>query len=84
MCSKKMHFHTAGLDFTAGRYNATFSPRATTATTNILISSGGNGEEIKQFSLRLYIDGAAYQQCIFSGSVSIATVSIISPEGIYY
>ena len=43
---------------------------------------GGSGEEIKQFSLRLFIDGAAYQRCIFSGSVSTATVCIIPPEGI--
>ena len=79
-----MYFYTAGSDFTPGRYNATFAPRATTATTNIPISADSNGEEIKQFSLRLYIDGAAYQQCIFSGSVFTATVSIIPPEGIYY
>ena len=34
--------------------------------------------------IQLFIDDAAYQQCIFSGSVSKATVSIIPPEGIYY
>ena len=71
------------MDFTPGQYNATFTPGATTATVNIPISAGDNGKEIKQFSLRLFIDGAAYQQCIFSGSVS-TTVSIIPPEGICY
>ena len=76
--------YTAGSDFTPGRYNATFTPGTTTATANITILHDNNGEEIKQFSLRLFIDGVAYQQCIFSGSVSTATVYIISAPGIYY
>ena len=74
-------FYTAGSDFIPGRYNATFTPGSTTATANITILAGNNSEEIKQFSLRLFIDGAAYQQCIFSGSISTATVSILT--GIY-
>ena len=69
--------YTAGSDFTQGRYNATFTPGTTTATVNISILLTGNSKEIKQFRLRLFIDGAAYQRCIFSGSVSTATVSII-------
>ena len=68
--------YTAGSDFTPGRYNATFTPGTTTATVNVTILDS-HSEEIKQFSLRLFLDGAAYQQCIFSGSVSTATVSIV-------
>ena len=77
--SSKLHFciYTAGSDFIPGRYNATFTPGATSATANIAILAGNNGEEIKQFSLRLFIDGATYQQCVFSGSVSTATVTIL-------
>ena len=67
----------AGVDFTPGRYNATFTPGATTATTSIPIIAGNYGEVIKQFSLRLFIDGAAYEQCVFSGNVSTAAVHII-------
>ena len=77
--SSKLHFciYTAGSDFIPGRYNATFTVGATSATTNITVLGDNNGKEIKQFSLRLFIDGAAYQQCIFSGSVSTATVTIL-------
>ena len=67
----------AGADFTPGRYNATFTPGATTAITSIPIIAGNHGEVIKQFSLRLFIDGAAYELCVFSGNVSTATVHII-------
>ena len=83
--SSKLHFCicTAGSDFTPDRYNATFTPGNTTATVTIPILDGNNSTEIKQFSLRLFIDGAAYQQCVVSGSVSTATVSI-SPPGISY
>ena len=76
--------YTAESDFTPGRYNATFTPGTTTATANIIILRDDNDEGIKQFSLRLFIDDAAYQQCIFSGSVSTAAVYIISAPGIYY
>ena len=83
--SSKLHFCicTAGSDFTPGRYNATFTPGTTTATATIPILIGTNSEEIKQFSLRLFIDGAAYQQCVVSGSVSTATVSIISTGTVF-
>ena len=80
----KINLYIWDKDFAPGRYNATFAPRATTATANIPILRGNNSEKIKQFSLRLFIDGAAYQQCVFSGSTSTATVSIIPPPGIYY
>ena len=82
--SSKLHFciYTAGSDFTPGRYNVTFTPGATSATANITILGDSNDEEIKQFSLRLFIDGAAYQQCVFSGSISTATVTIL--QGIDY
>ena len=66
----------AGVDFTPGRCNATFITGATTATTSIPIITGGGDEDNKQFSLRLFIDGAAYQQCVFSGNISIATVLV--------
>ena len=66
----------AGVDFTPGRYNATFTTGATTATTSIPIIAGGSDEDIKQFSLRLFIDGTAYQQCVFSGNISTATVLV--------
>ena len=84
LASYNFCIYTAESDFTPGRYNATFTPGTTTATANITILHDNNGEDIKQFSLRLFIDGAAYQQCIFSGSVSTATVYIISAPGIYY
>ena len=71
----------AGVDFTPGQYNATLTTGATTATTSIPIIAGGSDEDVKQFSLRLFIDGVAYQQCVFSGNVSTATVSVT--PGIY-
>ena len=74
---------TAGADFTPGRYNATFTTGVTTATTSIPIIAGGSDENIKQFNLRLFIDGAAYQRCVFSGNVSTATV-FVTPGILYY
>ena len=68
----------AGADFTPGRYNATFATGATTAIIGIPIIVGGNDEDIKQFSLRLYIDGAVYQQCVFRGNVSVARAFVMS------
>ena len=44
--------------------------------TSIPIITGGSDEDDKQFSLRLFIDGAAYQQCVFSGNASTATVFV--------
>ena len=67
----------AGVDFTPGRTNATFTAGTTTATTSIPIIAGNYGEVVKQFSVRLFIDGAAYEQCIFIGNVSTAVVNII-------
>ena len=67
----------ADVDFTPGRTNATFTAGATTATTSIPIIPGNNGKVIKQFSVRLFIDGAAYEQCIFIGNISTAVVHII-------
>ena len=72
-----MYLIAAGVDFTPGRYNATFTTGATTATTSIPIIAGGSDEDDKQFSLRLFLDGTAYQQCIFSGNISTATVLVI-------
>ena len=51
----------AGVDFTPGRYNATFTPGATTANTSIPVIAGNYSEVIKQFSLRLFVDGATYE-----------------------
>ena len=73
----------AGADFTPGRYNATFTTGATTATTSIPIIAGGSDEDIKQFSLRLFIDGVAYQQCVFSGNVSAVT-AFVTPGILFY
>ena len=70
------HLIAAGVDFTPSRYNATFITGATTANTSIPIITGGSDEDDKQFSLRLFIDGAAYQQCVFSGNISTATVFV--------
>ena len=71
-----LYIITAGVDFTPGQYNATFTPGANTANTSIPIIAGNYSEVIKQFSLRLFIDGAAYEQCVFSGNVSTATVTV--------
>ena len=69
-----MYLITAGADFTPGRYNTTFTSGVTTATTAIPIIACGNNKNTKQFRLRLYLDGTAYQQCIFRGNISTATV----------
>ena len=42
----------------------------------------GVNDGIKQFSLRLFIDGDVLQRCIFSGNIATATVNII--PGTYY
>ena len=76
-CGTYLYIIVAGVDFTPGRYNATFTPGTTTANTSIPVMAGNYSEAIKQFSLRLFIDGAAYEQCVFSGNVSTATVCII-------
>ena len=77
-----MYIFTAGEDYTPGRYNATFTAGATTATTSSPIIASSYSENTEQFSLRLYIDDTAYEQCVFSGNVSAATVSITS--GTYF
>ena len=66
----------AGVDFTPGQYNVTITPGATTANTSIPVTAGNYSEVIKQFRLRLFIDGAAYEQCVFSGNVSTATITV--------
>lgn len=83
MCTAWPYFYIymAESVFPQGRYNATFSPGAATANASIPILTDNHDEEFEQFRLRLFIDGTVYQQCIFSGSVSTATVSII--PGIY-
>ena len=68
----------AGVDFTPGRYNATFATGATTANASIPIIFGGNDEDTKRFFLKLYIDGVVYQQCVFRGNISIATVFVMA------
>jgi len=73
----------AEADFTPGQYNATFIPGSTTATTSIPILGDKCNEDTEQFSLRLCIDDVAYEQCIYGGNISAATVFITdSPSGI--
>ena len=68
----------AGADFTAGRYTATFTSGATTATASIPIIADNNIDEpTEQFNLRLYIDGVGYGMGVQKGGISMATVSII-------
>ena len=74
----------AEADFIPGLYNATFIPGSTTATTSIPILVDKCNEDTEKFSLRLYIDGVAYEQCIYGGNISAATVFITdSPSGMY-
>ena len=69
---------TDGADFTPGRYNATFTVGATTATISIAITDDNIYEpNVEQFNLRLYIDGAGYQLGLYKGNISKATVSIL-------
>jgi len=59
-------------------------PGSTTATTSIPILGDRSVEDTEQFSLRVYIDGVAYKQCIYGGNISVATVFITdSPPGMY-
>lgn len=69
---------TDGADFIAGRYNATFTPGATTATTSIPITADSIYEpNAESFYLRLYIDGAGYQLGLYKEDISKATVFIV-------
>ena len=69
---------TDGADFVSGRYNATFTAGATTATISIVIIDDNIYEpDVEQFNLRLYIDGAGYQLGLYKGNISKATVSIL-------
>ena len=67
----------AGADFTAGRYTATFTSGATTATTSIRIVADDIDEPTEQFILRLYIDGNEYGRGLQKGGVAVATVNIM-------
>lgn len=76
-----MYFYfVAGADFTPGRYNATFSARATKATTGIPIMVDNIAEGTEQFNLRLYIDGAGYGLGLQNGNVKNATAFIMQPN----
>jgi len=66
----------AGADFTAGRYTATFTSGATTATASIPIIADDIDEPTEQFSLRLYIDGDGYDRGLKKGTVSTTIVTI--------
>ena len=66
----------AGTDFTPGRYTATFTSGATTATASIPIVADDIDEPTEQFSLRLYIDGDGYGMGLKKGNIATATVSI--------
>jgi len=67
----------AGLDFTPGRYTATFTSGATTATASIPVIADDIDEPTEQFNLRLYIDGAGYGMGLQQGSSKAAIVSIL-------
>ena len=67
----------AGEDFIPGRYNATFTPGVTTATTSIPIITDNISENIgEQFCLRFYIDGTGYGLGLQKGCNTTATVTI--------
>ena len=70
----------AGADFTPGRYNATFTAGATTATTSIpvIIDDSIEDLEMEQFCLRSYIDGVGYGLGVQKGHNANAIVSILS------
>ena len=68
----------AGADFITGRYTATFTSGATTATASIPIVADDIDEPTEQFSLRLYIDGAGYGMGLQKGNVAEVVVTIIS------
>ena len=73
----------AGTDFTPGRYTATFTSGATTATASIPILDGDIDGSTEQFSLRLYIDGDGYSMGVQKGNVATATVSILLSKFTY-
>jgi len=73
---KYLYYLIAGADFTAGRYTATFTSGATTATTSIPIVADDIDEPTEQFSLRLYIDGDGYGRGLQKGGVAEVTVNI--------
>ena len=73
----------AGTDFTPGRYTATFTSGATTATASIPIKADDINEPIEQFSLRLYIDGDGYGRGVQKGNAATATVSILLSKFVY-
>jgi len=72
----------AGADFITGRYTATFTSGATTATASIPIVADDIDEPTEQFNLRLYIDGAGYGMGLQKGNIATATVSILSSKNI--
>ena len=67
----------AGMDFTPGRYTATFTMGATTTTASIPIVADDIDEPTEQFSLRLYIDGAGYGMGLQQGANKAAIVNIL-------
>jgi len=74
----------AGLDFTAGRYTATFTSGATTATANVPIVADDIDEPSEQFSLRLYIDGAGYGIGLQKGNIATATAIIMLSKFVFH
>ena len=70
----------AGADFTAGRYTATFTSGANTATANIPIVADDIDEPTEQFSLRLYIDGDGYGVGVQKGNAAKAVVNIVTSK----
>jgi len=76
-------YYVAGADFIPGRYTATFTSGATTATASIPIVTDDINEPTEQFSLRLYIDGAGYGMGLQKGNIAVATVSILLSEFAY-
>jgi len=74
----------AGLDFTPGRYTATFTSGATTATASIPIIVDNIDEPTEQFSLRLYIDGAGYGMGLQKGNIATATAIIMLSKFVFH
>ena len=67
-------------DFTPGRYTATFTSGATTATASIPIVADDIDEPTEQFSLRLYIDSVGYGMGLQRGNITKATAFITKPN----